>query len=197
MAKQGERSALTITAEDRNVEAYARALQNVGNKEGHRAMARAINRVVDMAYTRVVRAVSRQSSIKQALVRRDTAKRKVKPGRGGELEGAIRAYGWPIPLREFGAVQFKAGVRARVYGKLTRFPGTFINAGRYYTKNPVGEGHVFQRTTAESLPIERQDGPSVPEQLTKGQSADVFQTLTAQQLPIRIRHELKRILPTD
>ena len=197
MAKPGERSALTITAEDRNVEAYARALQSLGDKDGHRAMARAINRVVDMAYTRVVRAVSQQSSIKQALVRRDTGKRKIQPGRGGDLEGQIRAYGWPIPLREFGAVQFKTGVRARVFGKLTRFPGTFINAGRYYTRNPVGAGHVFQRTTADSLPIERQDGPAVATELVRGRSADVFQSLSAQQLPIRIRHELSGLLPTE
>ena len=180
---------------------YANQLGALGEVDGHRAMARAVNRTTDATYSRVVRAVSQQSSIKQALVRGSSRKVKAKPGGMGAIEGEIRAWGEPIPLREFNAKQFSYGVKARVYGKQTRFPGMFIFAGTPRSGVFAGGGHVFENTREKNVKsgrnnkIERQDGPAVPTEMVRGTAKDEYERTVADMLPARLAHEIGRLLP--
>lgn len=52
-----------------------------------------------------------------------------------------------------------------------------------------GKVIAFHRTTAKSMPIEKMFGPSVPEELPRGESA------TATMLPARVAHEIDRLPP--
>jgi hypothetical protein len=178
-------------------------LRNFGNQigalgagEAHKALARAVNRVTKTVEGRVVRVIAKQSSIKVTDVRRALKKDLVKPGGGQTLEGKVIARGRPIPLKDFGAKQMTWGVQAKVWGRVQRFPGTFIFAGTYRSGNPVGHGHVFHRTSAKGLPVEKMFGPSVPEEMVKDESVAVFQTTVATMLPARVAHEMGRLLPT-
>ncbi|MDP9590335.1 UNVERIFIED_ORG: hypothetical protein J2W19_002894 [Shinella zoogloeoides] len=55
-------------------------------------------------------------------------------------------------------------------------------------------GHVFIRTTKDRFPIEMLFGPSVPEEIVRGESERVFRETVADMLPKRVAHELGRML---
>ena len=172
---------------------FSNAIEKLSSRETmhQRVYRRALNRVGSKAYTRVVRAVGKQVGLNRGQVLKygDVKKRRANYSR---LDYEIRSRGLPVPLREFKARQFRYGVRARPWGKTTRFPSAFIFAGRWNSGKFVAAGHVFQRTTSASLPIRRQDGPAIPTEIVKGQSADAFNAM-ADELPARIAHELRVI----
>ncbi len=186
---------ITIEQRDDILKNFGNQIGALGKGDAHKALARAVNRVTTTLQGRVVRVIAKQSSIKTAVVRRSIRRELVKPGSNQALEGKIIATGRPIPLDEFNARQFSFGVKAKVWGRVQRFPGTFIFAGTYRSGNPVGNGHVFHRTTRDSHPIEVLYGPSVPEEMVKDESAKVFQSTVALMLPVRVAHEVGRLLP--
>ena len=75
--------------------------------------------------------------------------------------------------------------------------GTFIYAGHFRSSKEVAGGHVFQRATIASLPIELQRGPAVPHEMVRDESARAFERTVAEMLPRRIAHEINRLLPDD
>jgi hypothetical protein len=115
----------------------------------------------------------------------------------GPIAGQILARGRPLSLKVFGAKQFKYGVRVKLRGENVKLYGMFIYAGTFNSGKFVAGGHVFQRTTAASLPIEKQFGPSVPESVVKGKAKDAFEDTVATVLPRRLRHEIGRLIHTD
>lgn len=169
---------------------FSNAIETLGNSETmeRTVYRRALNHIGAKAKTEVVRAVTKQIGLKRAQVIRfggiDAKRADYR-----HLDYRITSTGGDIPLREFSAKQFSYGVRARPWGKSTRFPGLFINAGTWRSGRAVASGHVFQRTTAASTPIEKQFGPNVPTEIVKGASAEAFNRL-ADELPARVAHEL-------
>jgi hypothetical protein len=186
---------ITIEQSDDILRNFGNQLGALGKGDAHKALAQAVNRVTTTVQGRVIRTIAKQSSIKSATVRRSIQRELVKPGSGKALEGKIIATGRPIPLDEFNARQLSWGVRAKVWGRVQRFPGTFIFAGTYRSGKAVGNGHVFHRATRDSNPIEVLYGPSVPEEMVKDESAKVFQSTVAMMLPVRVAHEVGRLLP--
>lgn len=187
---------LTISPSDEILDQYANALGALGARDGHRALARAVNRTTNTVYGRVIRAIARQSSIPARVVRQAITKRTVRPGSGGDLTGVIQALGKPLPLKVFRPRQLSYGVRVKLWGQWQRMEGTFIYAGTYRSGQEVAGGHVFQRVTTASLPIEMQRGPSVPEEMVKGESERQFEQTVADMLPQRVAHEIGRLLPS-
>ena len=186
---------IALTSADHNLARFGNAIAAIGDGHAQKAFARAVNRTATMVRTRVIRAVAKQSSIPQRIVRAQTRVIQARPGGGGAIEARIVATGARIPLREFDARQLSWGVRAKVWGSWQKFPGMFIYAGTYRSGQEVGNGHVFQRVTVASLPIEKQFGPSVPEEIVRGESAAAFYEVVDAVLPRRISHELGRLLP--
>jgi hypothetical protein len=186
---------IVITPRDDVLRRYGNALAALGEKKAHAGLARAVNRVTNTIHGRVARAIAKQSSIPVGIVRSSLRKNLVRPGGGGDLEGRIDARGNPLPLKVFNPKQFSWGVRAKVWGRVQRFPHTFIYAGTYRSGQEVGNGHVFHRLSVKSLPIEKLFGPSVPEEMVKDESARVFYETAETMLPARVAHELGRLLP--
>lgn len=186
---------LTITPGDQLLAQFANQLGALSEREGHRALARAVNRTTTSVQSRTIRAIAKQSSIPTPIVRSQVRRIQVRPGSGEVLEGHVVATGNPIPLKEFRARQFSWGVRARVWAETRRFEGMFIFAGTFRSGQEVGSGHVFQRVTTASLPIQKQDGPAVPTEMVRNESAEQFERTVATMLPERVRHELGRLLP--
>lgn len=166
----------------------------LGEAKARIGLARAVNRVTRTVNGRVIRAIAKQSSIPRLIVKRSVRMSLAAHQGTGPIAGMVIATGEPVPLKHFGARQFKFGVRARVWGKMQRFPGTFIFAGTFRSGKYVRNGHVFQRSTSASLPIVRQDGPAVPDELVKNESLRVFEDTVRIMLPDRAMHELSRLL---
>lgn len=174
---------------------YQKGIERLSGKDQHKVYGRALNHTIGKARTQVIRATARQSSIPQKIVRASLQTLKASPGSGSALEAKIIATGKPIPLKDFKAKQFGYGVKATIWGKQTRFPGMFIWAGQNNSGKYVGAGHVFARLTKRSTPIEKQYGPSVPEEIVKDEADKAFNSTVDQTLPPRILHELGRALP--
>lgn len=191
-----------VIVPDANLARFSNALASLSETDARRAMARAVNRVTNTVYGRVVRAIRRQSNIPASIIRRSLKKKlaSVRLG-GGAIEGVISSTGAPIPLKHFQARQFSWGVRTKEGGGFRRYPGMFIYAGTWRSGNPVGGGHVFQNTrgynsrSGRNNAVAMQTGTSVPEELVAGESKRVFEETVATMLPQRIRHEIGRLLP--
>jgi hypothetical protein len=187
-------SSVTIRPADNILRQFSNQINALGEGKARPALARSVNRVTSMARTRVIREVTRQSSIPRAMVAQAVKRRLARVNHAGPLEGVIWATGKPISLKYFRARQFSFGVKARVQGQWRRYPGTFMGP-RPGSIAPKLGGHVFARTSAARLPIEMIFGPSVPEELVRGEARKAFEELVASHLPQRVRHELGRLLP--
>jgi citrate lyase gamma subunit len=185
---------IDIRLSDDHIQRFANMTAAVGEGKARLAIARAINRVVDSVHGKVIRAVVKQTSIPRRIVKLAVQKSKVSVKGDGPLQGVIYASGRPISLKHFGARQFSFGVRAKVWGETRRYASHFINAGRWNSGNPVSRGHVFQRVGKKRLPIEKIDGPSIPEGLIAGEATHAFTSTVETMLPARVSHELGRLL---
>lgn len=160
-----------------------------GKKAPH-AYRRALNHTLDKTYTAVVRALVKQTSAKRTLVR---AALKKKRANYRSLEAKIVARGPYIPLKQFNPRQFKAGTRAKVWGKMKMHRGAFMGPRPGVVAAGL-HGHVWKRTSSKRLPIEKLYGPAIPAEMVKDESAATFHRVVEDHLPERLRHELLRLL---
>lgn len=185
---------LHVRLNDDQLKRYQNQIAALGEGKARVGIARAVNRVTRSAQGKVIRAIAKQTSIPRAIVRKGV-RISLAAHKGTEpIQGVIYSSGYPVPMKYFGAKQFSFGVRAKIWGESQRFPSYFINAGRWNSGNPVANGHVFKRVGSSRLPIEKQDGPSIPEGMVAGESVHAFQSTVEAMLPPRISHELGRLL---
>lgn len=166
----------------------------VGSVKARQAYARAINRVTNSVYGKVIRATAKQTSIPTAILRKTVRKSLAAHKGDGPLSGAVYATGKPLSLKYFGARQFKWGTRVKVWGETRKLNSAFIFAGTYNSGKAVANGHVWKRVGKSSLPIEKQEGPSVPEGIVAGEAEHAFRETVETMLPARVQHELSRLL---
>lgn len=153
---------------------------------------RAINRTGDTTKTRVRRALSKQTGLKQQIVGRAL---KVKKASTSNLIYEISAKGGDISLKYFSARETRQGVSANPFGKRRLFAHTFIRGGRFPNRaGLVGGGHVFERKGGRGLPLYKiRSGVIIPNEMVKGASQDAFNKTVKEVLPKRIAHELSRL----
>ncbi|MDF1599636.1 phage tail protein [Mesorhizobium sp. YIM 152430] len=188
-----QKASISVRPADDVLKRYGNMLGSVSGREGHRAMARAINRTVVGAHVQVSRAVAKQSSIPLAEVRRSMKRKMVNPGSRGALQGALEASSPAKPIRDFMPKQFAWGVRVKAWGKMQRYPGAFIFAGTFKSGKPVAKFHALVNRRTAINPLEIMYGPSVPQEMVRRPSSDVFETTAYRILPQRLHHELGRL----
>lgn len=157
------------------------------------ASRRALNRTGDMANTRVVRALSKQTGLKQKILRRAVKKRRANYS---ELAYRLRSEGGDISLKFFKPRETRRGVSAAPFGERRVFRGTFMRAGRFPNRVdvPAFHDHTFRRTGSSRLPIVKvRSHVIIPQQMVQGKSADAFNAAVHTILPRRFAHEINRI----
>lgn len=188
---------LTIKAGDHVLDRFANGLGALGEQRAKQVIARGLNRAGNPALTAVRRALVKRTSAPLALVKKQVYARKAwagDEGGAGKLQFEIVAFGRPIPLRDFKPVEFKFGVRAKVWGRFQRFDGAFMRGGLWPNRVGLNLGDkVFVRETNRRLPIKQVFGPSLPKELIKPEIVKVF-TARADTLGDAIAHELDREL---
>ncbi len=185
---------IKIQLADDELKRFQNQVAALGEGKARVGMARATNRVTRMVRTRVIREIVKQSSIPRDIVARSVNMKLAAHAGQGPVYGVVFAKGDDLSLKHFRAKQFSFGVKAKIYGQFHRFPGTFIWAGTFRSGQAVANGHVFQRSTSKSLPIELQTGPAVPDELVRDQSLLAYEGLVRTALPARVSHELGRML---
>lgn len=166
----------------------------LGEVEAHRALARAVNRTTNTVLGRVVKSIRRQSDIPTPIIRKAVGKRLVRPGAGGALEGEIWAKGKPLSLKVFNPRQLSYGVKVKFGRQWHRYDEAFMGPRPGVIASRLA-GHVFVRASEDRNPILLQEGPSVPEEMIRDESARVFEETVGTMLPERVAHELGRLLP--
>lgn len=146
------------------------------------AVAWALNRTVERARTKVVRALREQTGLKFGVIRASTSILKAGPG---SLHAEIRARGGFTSLKEFNARQTKKGVSAAPWGRRQVFESTFI-VRRY-------GGHVYKRAGKARFPIQKLYGPAIPVEMVKGKSRLAFYAEVNSFLPGELDRQLGRL----
>lgn len=193
---------VSITPTDDVLARYGNMIGALGEGRAHKGLARAVNRVTKTVHSRTVREVAKQISLPAKRVREEIHTRQADPKGRTALEGVVYASGRPLPLSEFNPKQFSWGVRARVWGRMQRFPTTFIYAGHWKNRSaPIAGDNVFQNTqgfserSQRNNALEKMFGPSIPEEMVRDKSREAFYRTVAEMLPARVSHELSRLLP--
>jgi hypothetical protein len=177
-------SSLEIDA--REVEALAETFKRA-ERAAPLAIIRAVKRTGDMTKTRVVRALTAQTGLK-----RDVIVRAVKARPAG-MSYSLMSRGGDVHLKYFKARRTKAGVSAAPWNKRRLFAGTFI--ARAKGGGSMYGGQVFKRVGKSRLPIEAQrSGLFIPKEMISGATAAEFLLAVRTILPVRLQHELARIL---
>lgn len=143
---------------------FEAAMYRVGEKTAKRAFARALNREGGKIRTKVRRALRPQTGIKAGKINANvvTARRAT----WGSLVYVIEGRGKELPLIEFGARQFRYGVRARPWNQARRFKSAFIVSSL---------GNAFVRSGASRFPIEGMYGPSIAKEIVKDNAEAAFE----------------------
>lgn len=157
------------------------ALRDLSLSQQERVIPRALNDVMDGAYTRIVRSVAKETGAQQKRVRTVLAK---KPAHASHPEAEIIARDRWMSLKDFSPTQRKAGVSADPWHKRRTFPGTFIGPG----------GQVFRRRTGKRLPIEILWGPSIPKQLITGGADRIVHEVAQERFARRLEYYTDREL---
>jgi hypothetical protein len=154
-----------------------------GPKRIQQVISRVLNHVGGTARTKVKSTLAKQMGLPAGTVDARLITKRAYPG---NQSFEITASGRPIPLADFDARQTRRGVSARPWGQRRVFPGTFI-------VEKLG-GQVFRRASRERLPIVKLWGPSMPRELLRDQVPKVFFDEVRAKVPVRLKHELRRIL---
>jgi len=188
---------------------FADLAKQLGPKETSRAIASAINRVSAMGKTAASRQIRGRYRIKKSLL--DSRMGTTKAG-ARHLKGTIWSSGRPLPVRLFKYRQTKKGVKVSILGKQNVIPGAFVATmrnghrgvfarGRYRSdgfefrkKRLRREMKFLQSDKKADLPITALHTVSQgPMFASPGVIGPVMNRIE-DYLPIRIEHELNRLL---
>ena len=158
---------------------------------------RALKRAGNMARTQVVRALAKQTGLKQKIIRKAIGK--PKPPNFDSLTYVMATRGGEVSLKYFRARESRKGVTAYPFGKRTLFAGAFMKGGRFPNRKFVSKFHggVFEADSSSSewgrafKPV--RSNVWIPNEMVSGETARAFTQTVAIQLPRRVEHELSRM----
>lgn len=159
------------------------------------ALRRAVNHTGDKAKTQVIRALAKQTGLRQKTIRKAI---KVRRANYDSLEYVLTTRGGDIALKYFSARETRHGVKAKPFGEWQTFADTFMKGGRFPKRVEAKglNGHVYKRVGPKRLPIEIQDsGVIIPAEMLKGATAEAFTKVVNNSLPSRVMHEMSRLAP--
>ncbi|MEW5422667.1 hypothetical protein [Amorphus sp. 3PC139-8] len=158
-------------------EVYERA-----GKDGPKIVAAAMNQRGNVAFTQVARATAKETGLPVGQTKQHMRKVKAQPR---DLVFTIRAWGKNLSLKNFGARQVRKGVSHKGWGRRQVAKGAFI-IEKY-------DGEVYRRISKKRRPITKLYGPSIPDEMVKGESYPAM-LRAFDGLADRLMHELGRRL---
>ncbi len=191
----------TVSGVDmKDIERFENMLGALGN-EAPKAVSRALARTGDMARTRVVRTLAKQTGLQQKIIRRVVKTKRPaqghpETGAGQDLTYTLHAAGGDVSLKYFRPRETRPGVVAFVRGERKLYERTFMKGGSFERGRVALKmgGHVFERH-GRRLPIEVvKSGVIIPEEMVSGETAAAFDDTVAKVLPRRLDHEISRAL---
>lgn len=187
---------------------FTAAAKVLGSEGKARAAYRmAINQAGRDARVATIRALSKQVGMTRKAIIAHGGITEIKAS-SKSLEWTMKSSGRPLPLKLFGAKQFRFGVRARPWGRSQRFPGAFIFAGTWRSGQPVHGGHVLHRAGKKIRlddgigladwdgrkfqPYQIMYGPAIPAEMVRDESAKAFDRAAAK-LPVHVERIVSKM----
>ncbi len=159
------------------------------------AIRRAVNHTGKKADTQVVRMLRVQTGLKRKVIRKAVHRR---PALAGGLTYVLQAAGGNVGLKYFGAHETKRGVSAAPWGKRRVYVGAFIKGGLFPKRVAIKRYRgavLYRHDGASRLPIKAEkSGLFIPQEMVTGATAAAFKATVRVALPIRLAHEIGRIL---
>lgn len=179
---------------------FENMLGALGN-EGPKVQAHAVNRTGDMARTKVVRVLAKQTGLPQKTIRKSLKVKRAmlgsqNSGTGRDLTYTIRSAGGDVSLKYFKPRETRKGVSAFVRGQRQLFESTFIKGGSFVRGRVALNmgGHVFLRVGGRHDLEKQKSGVFIPNEMVTGATAAAFESTVEDVLPRRLSHELSRAL---
>lgn len=144
-----------------NIDQVVRDLRAVNSKVIDKAVVRTLNRVIASCKSAGVKAIAKETGIKQKTVR---PKIDIEKANFLRQEAHAVPMGRPFRLVHFNAVQTAAGVSANAWGVKRVYPHTFLADVAAGTGRTQG---VFVRKTKERYPIRQLYGPGIKQTFAK------------------------------
>ena len=169
-----------------DTEALGRLKAAMGEMKGHQKrgiLSRSMNRAGRVGYTRVRSNLAKEVGLRVGDVQKYGALRK-KFASPADLRFEIQSTGRFLPLKLFNAKQNSKGVSHRAWGRRQTAKSAF-------TVDKFG-GHVYARTSKNRFPIKKLFGPSIPNEMVKGESQEVFVREVAPRVVKNLNHEFDR-----
>lgn len=159
-------------------EVYERA-----GRQGPKIVSRAMNQRLNVSYTAVARTTAKETGLPVGETKKAMRKDRASPS---DLTISIRARGGFLSLKRFAARQVRKGVSHKAWNRRQVNKGAFI----------VGKmgGHVFTRTTDKRFPLRKEYGPSIPNEMVKGESFGAMMKAFGDGFADRVMHELGRVI---
>lgn len=181
---------VTISARDQVMARYGNQLGAIGEGEGRRLMAMALNTEGNKGRTQVRRALMQQTGIRSHQISKAVKTINAGPGRleykleakAGETN--ISMFGLKVTWREgsaMGQIRKLQTVSAAPWNVRRTFPGAFSIA-RF-------GGRVFKREGAGRFPLKPVYGPNLAREITKAQTRTEFETIAP-----KVADEVGRLL---
>ena len=181
---------VTISARDQVMARFGNQLGAIGDGEGRRLMAMALNTEGSKGRTRVRRALMEQTGIRSHQISKAVKTINAGPGRleykleakAGETN--ISMFGLKVTWREgsaMGQIRKLQTVSAAPWNVRRTFPGAFSIA-RF-------GGRVFKREGAGRFPLKPVYGPNLAREITKAQSRTTFEGIAP-----KVSDEVGRLL---
>ena len=162
---------------------YQAAMRQVSEGRARRAFSMAMNERSKVGFNDVKRSLIAQTSLPRPIVQKGMRLRRSTPA---TLTVEMVGVGKGISLKHFGGRQFKAGVRAKVWGQFRMFNGLFMGPRPGNVAAKLG-GHAFYRVGAKSwvknrmtggkwkhTAIRKGYGPGIAKELVKDQARMTF-----------------------
>ena len=186
---------ITVRWADRHLATYGARLAQL-NAQFPKALPQTINQVGDRAKTQVIRALTKQTGLKRAVI----VKAIGHPARArpGKPAYTMLTAGGLIRLKYLQPRETRPGVTAMPFGKRTLFPGTFMKGGRFPDRKTVErfDGHVYRRLDTRGRKITQvRSGMRIPTEMTSGATAQAFHETAGPLLKERVDRLLAKLAP--
>ena len=169
-----------------------------------KALASAVNHTGAKARTAMVRSLTKQTGLKQRIIKRALKAKPAMSSQGSE-DFIIKSFGGNISIKYFGAREKGDGADAHPWGRRMHFKGAFTKAGGGFGakggkrgRRAIAKlhGHFIRRQGSSKYPTDIvKSGLFIPQELVSGATSEAFFSVVQSDLAPRMFHELLRMFP--
>lgn len=157
------------------------SLDEIEKKVIRRSVNSALNRTSTQVKAHTAKAIAKETGLLQKQIKPHIVRYK---SEFTTLETGVIITGKHLDLTEFKPKQLKKGIRAKPWGKLRTFPGSFVGTDR------KGKKRVFVRKGKKARPLSVLFGPSIMVEFQRDKFFKKVASIVTKNFPIHFARDL-------